>query len=233
MNIGIISDGNYGERARDNIKKVYPVEWILVPDIPPTEIIDERLPIDLPDCNMYISYVKHPDIVLQLVETQKPFILAILAGKGQLRQAQEINPQVVGVPTMCSLEPTTKIKEIDDFARHFGRPEYSMEIAGDSTVTSISPAKSSPCGSTGAGATFVGGKKLTPDNLREFSLAICHECRAPRFGHTCDKEVAGLIHLLALARAIPTPMRSRIDAATLSLLENMSAELKMRLSKQA
>ncbi len=233
MKIGIISDGNYGERARDNIKKTFPVEWILVPDIPPTEIIDDRVPIDLPDCDMYISYVRHPDIVLQLVENQKPFILAILAGKGLLRQAKGINPRVVGVPTMCSLEPTTNVKEIDDFARHFGQPEYSLEIAEDSTVTSISPAKSSPCGSTVAGASFMGGKKLTPDNLRDFSLAICHECRAPRFGHTCDKEVAGLIHLLALARAITPPLRSRIDAASLQLLESMSAELKVRLSKQA
>ncbi len=233
MKIGIISDGNYGERARDNIKTVFPVEWILVPDIPPTEIIDERLPIDLPDCDLYISYVRHPDIVLQLVETQKPFILAILAGKGLLRQAQGINKRVIGVPTMCSLEPTTNIQEIDEFARHFGRPEYCLNIADDLAMTNISLVRSSPCGSTRAGASFMGGKKLTPDNLREFSLAICHECRAPRFGHTCDKEVAGLIHLLALARAIPTPMRSRIDAATLQLLENMGAELKVRLSKQA
>ena len=26
---------------------------------------------------------------------------------------------------------------------------------------------------------------------------MCHECRAPRFGRTCDKEVSGIIHILS------------------------------------
>jgi hypothetical protein len=233
MNIGIISDGNYGERARDNIKDAFPVEWIIVPDIPQTQILDERLPIDLPDCDLYISYIRHPDLVLQLVENQKPFILAILPGKGLLRQAQAINPRVVGVPTMCSLEPVTSIPEIDEFARRFGRPEYRLNADADLVVTDITPLRSSPCGSTNAGASFMRGKKIAPENCRDFSLAICHECRAPRFGHTCDKEVAGLIHVLALARAIPPRTRSRMDATMLKFFESMGAELTSRLAKQA
>jgi hypothetical protein len=233
MNVGIISDGNYGERARDNIKEAFPVEWILAPDIPPTQILDDRLSIELPDCDLYISYVRHPDIVLQLVETQKPFILAILPGKGLLRQARGINPRVVGVPTMCSLEPTTGIPEVDDFARRFGRPEYRLDVDADLVVTCITPQRSSPCGSTKAGASFMWGKKLAPENCRDFSLAICHECRAPRFGHTCDKEVAGLIHLLALARAIPPQTRARMDVTMLAFLDGMATELATRLAKQS
>jgi hypothetical protein len=232
MSIGIISDGNYGERARDNIKEAFLVEWILVPDVPPTQILDERLPIELPDCSLYISYVRHPDIVLQLVENQKPFILAILPGKGLLRQAQGINPRVVGVPTMCSLESTTGIPEIDEFARFYGRPEYRVEFNADLVVTTITPLRSSPCGSTKAGASFMQRKKLALDVCRDFSLAICHECRAPRFGHTCDKEVAGLIHLLALARAIPPQTRAQMDVTMLAFLDGMGIELATRLAKQ-
>ena len=26
---------------------------------------------------------------------------------------------------------------------------------------------------------------------------ICHECRVPRFGHTCNKEISGIIHILS------------------------------------
>lgn len=64
------------------------------------------------------------------------------------------------------------------------------------------------CGSSEARARFIKGRNLNDNNLRDFALAVCHECRAPRFGRTCDKEVAGIIHLLALYDALDPKMLS-------------------------
>jgi hypothetical protein len=38
--------------------------------------------------------------------------------------------------------------------------------------------------------------------MYRFALSICHNCRAPRFGRTCDKEKAGIIHLEELLAAM-------------------------------
>ena len=121
MKVGIISDGQYGERAFEAIKQVFDTAWILVPDIPATMMIDDDLKLEIPVCDLYLSYVRHPDIILMLAELNKPLILGVLPGTGLLRQARGINTRVVGPRTMCSLEPDTGIPEIDEFSRHFGR----------------------------------------------------------------------------------------------------------------
>jgi len=203
MNIGIISDGSYGDRAFENIKRVFDATWTLVPDIPPTTMLDEDIDLHVPECDLIISYVRHPDIILQIARLQKPLILAISPGLGLLQQAKNVNPRVIGAKTMCSLDPNSGIPEIDEFARFFGRPRYRIEMAQQGVVESIETKRSAPCGSSEAGACFLKGKSLTTTNMNDFALAVCHECRAPRFGHTCDKEVSGLIHMLALLECVP------------------------------
>lgn len=207
MNIGIISDGSYGDRAFENIKRIFDATWILVPDIPLTTMLDDGdIELRIPECDLYISYVRHPDIILQIAQLQKPLILAVSPGPGLLQQAQLINPRVIGTKTMCSLDPTSGIPEIDEFARLFGRPRYKVAMDSGNLVRSIEAEKMAPCGSSEAGAVFFTGKQVTPENINEFALAICHECRAPRFGHTCDKEVSGMIHMLALLESTPLQM---------------------------
>jgi hypothetical protein len=40
------------------------------------------------------------------------------------------------------------------------------------------------------------------ETLRHFGLRICHYCRAPRFGRTCDKEFSGIHHIRECIRAL-------------------------------
>ena len=197
MKVGIISDGKYGERAYENFKQIFETEWILVPDIPSTVLIDEEINLDIPDCDLYVSYVRHPDIILQLAELQKPLILGITPGMELYQQAKAINAQVISPQTMCSLEPNTGISEVDEFSHYFGKPEYRIDKDNEENVGEVSVIRSSPCGSSQAGANFIKNKKLNIQNLQDLALHVCHECRAPRFGHTCDKEVSGIIHILS------------------------------------
>jgi len=219
MKIGIVTDGKYGERAFQNIKKVFSCRWILIEEIPPTIVLD-NYELKIPDCDLYLSYVRHPDQVVALAnlkrstafanlimkpgvstDAKRPIILGISFGPGFLKQIQQINPKVVAFPTMCSLEPNTGIPEIDEFARHFGRPVYETMLE-NRIVSEIRLIRSSPCGSSMAGAHFIKGKPISTSILQEFAINVCHECRAPRFGRTCDKELSGLIHLRAFLSSL-------------------------------
>jgi len=197
LKIGLISDGKYGERAFENFKQVFETKWILVPDIPATVMIDEEITLDIPECDLYVSYVRHPDVILQLAELQKPLILGITPGMGLYRQAKAINPKVISPRTMCSLESNTGIPEVDEFAHYFGKPEFQIDRDNEDNIREVLVIRSSPCGSSQAGADFFKNKKLNMQNLQDLALHVCHECRAPRFGHTCDKEVSGIIHILS------------------------------------
>ncbi|MFX0103817.1 MAG: DUF166 family protein [Candidatus Hodarchaeota archaeon] len=229
MKVGIISDGQYGERAFEAIRQVFDTIWILVPDIPTTIMIEEDLELDIPRCDLYISYARHPDIILMLAELDKPLVLGVLPGTGLLRQATSINDQVVGPRTMCSLEPDTGIPEIDEFAKYFGHPEFQLSIDEKSGIVHEAVVnRKSPCGSSVAGATFIKGKKIELGILQDFALTICHECRAPRFGHTCDKEVSGMIHVLSLVKAFPSEVKDILDVGIIAFLEGLRSEYNRR-----
>lgn len=200
MKIGIVSDGEFGDRAYEVIREKFPTEWIMVP-FPQSMLVDD-LELDLPLCDLYISYARHPDVALAIIEKQKPVILGISFGPGFLRQAKGINENIVGPVTMCSLEDNTWVPEINEFAKVFGRPVFDVKIQNDGTIDDIRVIRGSPCGSTVAASAELHGTKLSPEQLQHYGLRICHFCRAPRFGKTCDKEIAGLLHARELAHAI-------------------------------
>jgi hypothetical protein len=229
LKVGLVSDGKYGERAFENIKKNFEVDWILVPDIPSNIMLDEHLELEIPECDIYISYVRHPDIILELAELQKPLILGVLPGVGLLNQARKMNSQIIHAPTMCSLENDTGIPEIDEFTTYYGRPIYEPQLDEDGKFRDIKLRRSSLCGSSEAGVEFLLGKEFNTENLQNFALSVCHECRAPRFGHTCDKEVAGINHLISLLNAMSPEDLSEIDESLKLFIKNMRDEYSKRL----
>ena len=200
MKIGIISDGKFGDRAYEIIREKFPTEWITAP-FPQSMVVDD-LDLPLPDCDLYISYVRHPDVALAIIEKQKPVILGVSFGPGFLRQAKGINENIIAPVTMCSLEDNTWVPEINEFAKVFGRPAFDVRIRDDDTIESIRVIRGSPCGSTVAASAELPGTTIGEEQLRHYGLRICHFCRAPRFGKTCDKELSGLLHVRELIRAI-------------------------------
>jgi hypothetical protein len=200
MKIGIVSDGKFGDRAYEIIRERFPTEWIMAP-FPQNMVVDD-LELTLPECDLYISYVRHPDVALAIIEKQKPVILGVSFGLGFLRQAKGINENVVAPVTMCSLEDNMWVPEINEFAKVFGRPSFDVKIRDDGTIDSVRVLRGSPCGSTVAASAELHGTQLSPEQLQHYGLRICHFCRAPRFGKTCDKELSGLLHIRELVHAV-------------------------------
>lgn len=228
LKVGVISDGKYGERAYANISKKFNTKWILVPEIPSNIMLDEDLDLDIPECDLYISYVRHPDIILQLAELQKPLVLGVLPGIRLYNQAKNINSRVVHAPTMCSLENNNGIPEIDNFTTYFGKPIYDLFINEKGIFEDIKVKRSSLCGSSEVGSKFLLNKVVNEENLYNFALSVCHECRAPRFGYTCDKEVAGIIHLNSLFNCLPKEKINNFDEKLKIFIENMKNEYERR-----
>lgn len=200
MQINIVSDGLFGKRAFENIGRQFPCRWVTVPYS--GSPIMEDVEIDLPSCDLCISYARHPDVILAIVEQGVPVVLGITPGPGLVRQAKEINPAVVAPPTMCSLEPTTGCREIDQYAERFGLPGFQTIIENE-TIAGMEIIREAPCGSTRGAAADCTGIPLCTGSLQHFGLRICHHCVAPRFGKTCDKEVSGALHVRQLLHSIP------------------------------
>ncbi|MFX1498219.1 MAG: DUF166 family protein [Promethearchaeota archaeon] len=228
LTVGVVSDGKYGDRAYENIKTKFETKWILVPEIPSNVMLDDLVDLNVPECDLYISYVRHPDIIIQLVELQKPIILGVLPGIGLYIQARKVNPNVIYAPTMCSLEHNTGIPEVDSFTTYFGRPIYQFNLNEKGVINKIDIQRSSLCGSSKAGAEFLSNKIFEENTLQNFALKVCYECRAPRFGHTCDKEVAGLIHLVALFNSISPEVFNKLTDNLKAFIKDIRKEYERR-----
>ena len=200
MKVCIVSDGALGDRAFEQCLARFPTDFALVEPLAATAMDDAT--IEVPEADLYLSYLRSPALALALVEKGRPVILGVSFGPGFVRQARTINPDVVAPETMCSLEPTAGSEALDTFARAFGRPRFAATVC-DGKLVRLEVLRGAPCGSTAAASAELEGRYLSPATLRHFGLRICHHCRAPRLGRTCDKETAGLLHVRELLRALP------------------------------
>ncbi len=201
VKVCIVADGPLGERAFDECRTRFSTDYHVVEPLGDPFVDD--VSIEVPDADLYLSYLRSPDRALALVRRGPPVILGVSFGPGFVRQAKQFNPDVVAPETMCSLEPTSWCEPINAFARAFGRPVFSVEISHGQIVR-IEVLRGAPCGSTAPAALELIGAPLSPETLRRFGLRIEHHCRAPRLGRCCDKETAGLVHVRELLRALPT-----------------------------
>jgi hypothetical protein len=228
IKIGIVSDGKFGDRAYEIIKERFPTEWIMAPF--PQSIIIDDLELTLPECDLYISYVRHPDVALAIIEKKKPVILGVSFGPGFLRQAKAINENIVAPVTMCSLEDNTWVPEINEFAKVFGRPSFDVKVQEDGTIQSVKVIRGSPCGSTVAASAELHGTQISPEQLRHYGLRICHFCRAPWFGKTCDKEISGLLHIRDLVKAV-NDVSPAAGARVQQFAENMEKIIDQKITR--
>jgi hypothetical protein len=199
LRIGVLSDGKYGDRAYENIKRRFPTEWILI-ETPDSPLIDD-VRLDLPICDLYISYLRHPDMVLALMEKKVPTILGVSFGLGFLSQAKQVFDKVLAPMTMCSLEDNTDVREFNEYSKFYGRPNFNVKLNGD-RISNLEILRESPCGSTRGATSDIIGVPLSVEMLQFFALRVCHYCRAPRFGRTCDKEFSGVLHVHELLKSV-------------------------------
>jgi len=215
IKIAILSDGKYGDRAVNVIKKKIPdTELIILEERDASEIIDEVFLEDtiersIKEADLLILYVRHPDVVYEICSRQKPTILAIDFGQGFLKQVQEINPRIVMPISMCNALPDTDIDFIDEYFKQYGNPEYEIRLtsseSGSFVFSDIKLLKESPCGASNASIELIKGKEVTPETLNSFAINVRQECREPvsfLLSHRDMSDSSASLHLLNLLDAL-------------------------------
>lgn len=217
LKIVIVTDGPYGDRAYNTIKKEFNAKFVELEQ--PTSMfmgdveIHEKDVKLIEDANILITYTIHPDLTLELVERFADkadwIIVAAWQGDGFKNQLKAYD-NVLCPYIMCELEENGD-PIFDKFVSDIGKPVVVLKLDGDK-LNDIVVLRSSPCGSTSFVADFIKekylGKKLDPENLpTEAGLKLQHyPCRAAKLrlftDEECKKVKASGLHRDAFEEAI-------------------------------
>ncbi len=210
LKIGVVTDGPYGDRAFDTISKEFECDFIELEQpesmfMEDVEIAEEALK-SLKSTDIIISYILHPDLLLELVEQLHDqvewIIVGAWKGEGFKNQIEEYD-NVICPENMCDLEESGD-EVFNEFVSKFGKPIVEIEIVGNK-VSKVHVLRSSPCGSTYFVADEMVGEDV--DNLPiKAGLKVQHyPCRASKmrlFVDECKKELAANFHKDAFEDAI-------------------------------
>jgi len=217
LKVVIVTDGPYGDRAYDTIKKEFNTVFVELEQ--PTSMFMDDIEIPGEDVkliegsNILITYTTHPDLTLELVERFVDkvdwIIVAAWRGDGFKNQLESYN-NVICPYIMCELEENGN-PIYDKFVSDIGKPKVVLKLDGEN-LKDIVVLRSSPCGSTTFVADFIKenymGKKLDLENLpTEAGLKLQHyPCRASKMrlftDEECKKEMASGLHRDAFEEAI-------------------------------
>ncbi len=216
LKVAIVTDGPYGERAFENIKKEFDTEFIEL-EQPTSMFMDE---IDIPEdalekikeANILITYTQHPDLTLDLVEMVNQHvdytIVAAWRGEGFKNQLENY-PNVTCPYIMCELEEIGN-EFFDEFASKIGKPKVDIKIE-NGQIVDINVIRSSPCGSTSFVKDYISNEYLNRSDLEnvpiEAGLKLQHyPCRAAKMrlftDEECKKEMASGFHKEAFEEAL-------------------------------
>lgn len=217
LNIVIISDGPYGERACETIQSHFKTTLIKLKHPKSTfidnlDLIEEEVN-QIQESDILITYTTHPDVTLELVDNfaskVKWIIVAAWNGEGFKKHLEQYD-NVLCPHIMCELE---KIGDpvLDEFTSKIGVPEIELSIEKN-RIKDIKVLRTSPCGSTYFVADFLKEKyKNQPPDLqelpREAGLKLQnYPCRASKirlFSHEeCKKDLASELHCRAFKKAV-------------------------------
>jgi len=167
MRVLIAIQGSYGQRMVDNIKEHAPDGWevnsIALPANLPAIIDDaaEFLPQELPPADLLISLGEHPGVAQMIPDiVQKSGAKAVIAPAdnrvwlppglaNQIKKKLETKgvDMVYPVPFCTLVEKDSQNSYIREFARHFGRPEITIDFDREN-IGSATVLKGAPCGSS-------------------------------------------------------------------------------------
>jgi thymidylate synthase len=170
MRILIAIQGYYGERIVENIRHHCPPNWevnhISLPAGLPAIVddTDEFLPRELPAADLLISLGEHPGVAQMIPDmVRRSGARAVIAPADnrvwlpfglarQIKQKLESMgvAMVYPVPFCALTEDDSPNPYIQEFARHFGRPDVDIQFYQDDRhrIGNVTVKREAPCGST-------------------------------------------------------------------------------------
>ena len=210
LKIAVVTDGPYGDRTFDTVCKEFQSDFIDL-DQPESmfmedvEIAQEAIE-SLKSTDIIISYILHPDLLLELVEQLHDYVGWIIVGawkgEGFKNQIEEYD-NVICPENMCDLEESGD-EVFNEFVSKFGKPIVEIELEGNK-VSKVHVLRSSPCGSTFFVADEMVGEDVNNLPIKAGLKVQHYPCRAPKmrlFADECKKELAANFHKDAFEDAI-------------------------------
>ena len=225
MRLIVFTQGAYGERILENLRRRAPQDWVIE-----DSVIPGNLPAMIEEPEGIVEVLELAgtwDLVLFMGESPSAFTLlpcileklkveAVIAPvddydwlpRGLERQigdeVEEMGVDIVVPRTFCTLTPVG-VPPIDEFAELFGAPSIKVEIA-DGEVSCVDVLRGAPCGSTHYMAEKLPGTKIGDAKPRAGTLVQIYPCLASRrvdryFGDS-PIHVAGKLAEKALEKAL-------------------------------
>ena len=199
MRLLVFTQGGYGERVLDNIRRRAPQEWTIE-----HEALLETLPPIIEEPEKHISGLElggEWDLVLFLGESPSVFSLlpavvrrlsagAVVAPvddyswlplglEWQIRSELEgLGVKTVFPRTFCTLKPMG-VPPVDEFARIFGSPRLWIAVEGGK-ISRVDVVRGAPCGSTWYMAEKIPGTRVEEAATRAAILVQIYPCLASR-----------------------------------------------------
>lgn len=199
MRLIVVTQGGYGERVLDNLRRRAPEDWTIE-----HEALPEALPPIIEEPEKHISGLKlgcEWDLVLFLGESPSAFSLlpavvrrlsaeAVVAPVDDyswlpLGLEQQIRTEIEGLGvkvvfprTFCTLKPVG-VPPVDEFARIFGSPMLEI-VVEDGKIIRVEVMRGAPCGSTWYMAEKLPGTRVEEAAERAAILVQIYPCLASR-----------------------------------------------------
>ena len=200
LNVAIVSNGKYGERAQKIISKKFNCDFIKLDYFGDFEniTIDKNQLEKLKKYDIIITYITNPDLTYILIDNLKNsnnvFVLVgAWKGKGFKKQLEKYN-NVYCPELMCNFNENNlkeKIKDypqIKEFLNYFGTPKVNIYLDEHNIIKNIEIKKEALCGSTVETLNEFLNKKCDKDLLTNIGLRVQHFCRAGRIRIFSEKE---------------------------------------------
>ena len=199
MRLIVFTQGGYGERVLENLRRRAPDEWTIG-----HEALPEALPPVIEEPEKHLSGLElggEWDLILFLGESPSAFSLlpaimrrlsagAVVAPvddyswlplglERQIRSELEgLGVKVVFPRTFCTLKPVG-VPPVDEFAQIFGSPRLGIAVEG-SKISRVDVVRGAPCGSTWYMAEKLPGTRVEEADARAAIFVQIYPCLASR-----------------------------------------------------
>ena len=204
MDVAIISEGKYGDRATGVIGKKFNCDFLKINyagDFEDIEIDRAQLN-ELKKYDVIITYIINPDLTYALINeiyninkrlNKNIFVIVgAWSGEGFKKQIESFG-NVICPDLMCSLnendlkDKLDKYPQLKEFLKYFGKPNIKIFLE-DNKIKSINVLREAPCGSSSETLQEFIGKEFNEKTLIDIGLRVQHFCRAGKLRVFVEKE---------------------------------------------
>jgi hypothetical protein len=204
MDILIVSEGKYGDRAVKTIGKKFNCNFLKINytgDFEDIEIDKNQLK-EIEKYDLIITYIINPDLTYALINeiyninkrlNKNIFVIVgAWSGEGFKKQLESFG-NVICPDLMCSLDENDlkdkfdKYPQLKEFLKYFGKPDIRIYLE-DNKIKYINVLREAPCGSSSETLKEFIGKEFNEKTITDIGLRVQHFCRAGKLRVFVEKE---------------------------------------------